>query len=141
VTVILEIDHYQLLFGIQYSTQCIFADDSRFADCPGIQGKVENPARGNYLAIWHFAWVYILSVCSVEMQQSTVTLCVSAARDDTMVYMCDQAKWISDCSEYELKIDLGDVDDNAAQWWTAILATIEGWRVEFRQNGNNYQLP
>lgn len=50
-----KIIHYQLLFGTQLSTTCTFADDSRFANWPGIQGEPENLTRGNYLAILAFA--------------------------------------------------------------------------------------
>ena len=123
-----KIIHYQLLFGTQLSTTCTFADDSRFANWPGIQGEPENLATGNYLAILAFAWAYVLSACWLEIQQDAVALSVSAGRGG-MLYLYDQAKWISDCSEVsqdELEIDLGDVDNNAARWWTAILATGEG---------------
>jgi hypothetical protein len=74
------------------------------------------------------------------MQQSTLTLSVPAERSDSMLYLCDKAKWISDCSKDELKVDLGNVDDDAARWWTVILATGEGWRAEVGRNGNDYQL-
>jgi hypothetical protein len=90
---------------------------SRFADWPGIQGEPENLARGNYLAILAFSWAYILTACWVEMQPGTVALSVFAERDDGMLYLCGQAKWVSDCSEVsedELEIDLGDADDDAA---------------------------
>jgi len=58
-----KIIRYQLLFGTQLSTTCTFADDSRFANWPGIQGEPENFARGNYFAILAFAWAYVLSAC------------------------------------------------------------------------------
>jgi hypothetical protein len=41
----------------------------------------------------------------------------------------------------ELVVDLGDVDENAARWWAAILTTGEGWRADIIRDGIVYQLP
>jgi hypothetical protein len=68
---------------------------------------------------WHLLGHTFRQHCWVEMRQGTVALPVSAERDDGMLYLCDQAKWISDCSNVsqdELEIDLDDVDDDAARW-------------------------
>lgn len=60
---------HQLLLGIQHSTKCDFAKDSRFADWPGLQDEGEGVVEGNHLSILAFAWAYILSASWVEMQQ------------------------------------------------------------------------
>jgi hypothetical protein len=58
----------QLLLGIQRSTPCYFANDSRFANWPGLQDEGRRVVGGNYLAILAFAWAYIVSARWLEMQ-------------------------------------------------------------------------
>jgi len=57
----------QLLLGIQRSTPCYFANDSRFANWPGLQDEGRSAVGGNYLAILAFAWAYIVSARWLEM--------------------------------------------------------------------------
>jgi hypothetical protein len=124
--------HHQLLLGLQRSTRCDFAADSSIANWPGVQGEQESPVRGNCLAILSFAWAYILSALWVEMQQSKNMRPAPAQEDDRIHYLCAQAKWTCDGDEElggDLEVDLGDVDDDAARWWTALLANGEGWRA------------
>lgn len=139
-----KIMHHQLLLGLQRSTQCDFADDSPLANWPGVQGEQESPVRGNCLAILSFAWAYILSTLWVEMQQSKDTRPAPAQRDDRIHYLCAQAKWTCDGDEElasDLEVDLGDVDDDAARWWTALLANGEGWRATVTRDGKVYRSP
>jgi len=51
---------YQLLLGIQRSTLCSFASDSRFTNWLGLYSK-EIAMNSNCLAVLAFAWAYILS--------------------------------------------------------------------------------
>ena len=52
-----EIIPHQLLLGVQSSSRCYFANDSRFANWPGLQGERGSAVGGNYLAIVAFAYV------------------------------------------------------------------------------------
>jgi hypothetical protein len=139
-----KIISHQLLLGVQYSTPCYFANDSRFANWPRLRGERGSFLGGNYLAIMAFACAYILSARWVEMQHSDDETHVSVQRDDRMFYLAAQAKWMCGCnkeSQDELVVDLGDVDDDAARWWASILATGEGWRAEIIRDGIVYRSP
>ena len=139
-----KVMRHQLLLGLQRSTRCDFATDSRLASWPGVQGERESPVRGNCLAILSFAWAYILSALWIEIQQSKDTEPAPAQINNRVHYLCAQAKWICDDDEElagDLKVDLGDADDDAARWWAAILATGEGWRATIIQGGKVYWSP
>ncbi|KAJ8070713.1 hypothetical protein OCU04_001084 [Sclerotinia nivalis] len=139
-----KIMHHQLLLGLQRSTQCYFTEDSPFSNWPGVQGEQKSPAQGNCLAILSFAWAYILSALWVEMQQSKGTRPAPTQRDDRIYYLCSQAKWTCDGDEDlagDLEVDLGDIDDDAARWWTALLANGEGWRATITRDSKVYRSP
>jgi hypothetical protein len=134
----------QLLLGIQRSTPCYFANDSRFANWPGLQDEGRRVVGGNYLAILAFAWAYIVSARWLEMQQFDVTAHVPVQGNDRIFYLDAEAEWICDRAKKspdEVELDLGDVDDDAARWWAAILATGDGWRAEITRNGTVYRSP
>ncbi|KAF4611379.1 hypothetical protein G7Y89_g15633 [Cudoniella acicularis] len=79
------------------------------------------------------------------MQQSDVAVHASAQKNDRILYLAAEASWTCGCSKKkspdELEVDLEDVDDDAARWWAAILATGEGWRAEITRNGTVYRSP
>ncbi|CZT11672.1 uncharacterized protein RCO7_08709 [Rhynchosporium graminicola] len=133
---------YQLLLGIQRSTPCYFTNDSRFTNWPGLHGE-GNAVSGNFLAILAFAWAYILSARWLEMQQSDAAVhCVP--HEGCIFYFAAAADWIYERAEIspdELHINLGNVDDDAARWWAAILAPGEGWRAEITRNDTVYRSP
>ncbi|XMA11599.1 hypothetical protein WAI453_004390 [Rhynchosporium graminicola] len=133
---------YQLLLGIQRSTPCYFTNDSRFTNWPGLHGE-GNTVSGNFLAILAFAWAYILSARWLEMQQSDAAVhCVP--HEGCIFYFAAAADWIYERAEIspdELHINLGNVDDDAARWWAAILAPGEGWRAEITRNDTVYRSP
>jgi hypothetical protein len=63
---------------------------------------------------------------------------------DCMRYFVIQAKWTYDGDKQlpdDLEVDLGDVEDDAARWWAAILATGEGWRATVTRNERVYRSP
>ena len=136
---------HQLLLGVQRSTPCYFANDSRFANWPGLQGEQGSAVRGNYLAIVAFAYAYILSALWVEMQQQPDDATHDSVQmKDRIFYLAPQANGMCGCSKDSLGalvVDIGDVDDDAARWWAAILATGEGWRAEIMRNGSVYRSP
>lgn len=132
---------HQLLLGTERATSCSFAEDSRFTNWPGVQNNQDEATEGNYLAILAFAWGYILSAKWMEMQQSNSPDPQSA---DHMYYLPIQAKWACVDDEHSLgdiDVDLGAINDDAARWWSAILATGEGWRATITRNDRVYQSP
>ncbi|PVH85786.1 hypothetical protein DL98DRAFT_605441 [Cadophora sp. DSE1049] len=133
----------QLLLGVQKSVPCSFSGDDRFINWPEFHEPHKSPPRyGNCLAILAFAWLYILSARWVEIQQIPGTL--AAQSNDHIVYSCHQAAWRDDASASlpdTINIDLGDVSNDAARWWAAILAKDEGWRAEIKRNQSVYRSP
>lgn len=139
-----KVMHHQLLLGLQRSTRCDFADDCRFANWPGVRGEGESLVQGNGLAVLSFAWAYILSALWVEMQRPSSKGHAPAQAVDHTHYLSAQAKWTHDGDQElpgDLEVDLGDVDDDAARWWAAILANGEGWRATTIQDGKVYWSP
>jgi len=78
----------------------------------------------------------------MEIQQASRMVPVQL--DDRIVYLCHQAEWSDQASESLLDvigINLGPVNNDAARWWTAILAKDEGWRAEIQRNETVYRSP
>ncbi|RDL41743.1 uncharacterized protein BP5553_01722 [Venustampulla echinocandica] len=76
------------------------------------------------------------------MQQSDAAVHISAQQHDRILYLAPEANWIYERAEKsadKLHIDLGNVNDNAARWWAAILAPGEGWRAEITRNATVYR--
>jgi len=138
-----KIMSHRLLLGVQSSVSCYFSGDSQFANWPGFNDYDETQSGGgNCLAILVFAWSYILSARWLEIQQESGNFPVQL--NDRIVYLRHQAGWRDDTSENLLDtidINLGDIDDDAARWWAAILAKDEGWRAEIKMNDNVYRSP
>lgn len=131
----------QLLLGTQRSTPCCFSNDSRFANWPGEQGEEACATGGNYLAILAFAWAYILSARWLEM---LLTARSPVKKADRIFYLGAAAEWIHNptkTSPDDFEVGLGDVDEDAARWWAAILATGEGWRAEISRINSVYRSP
>ncbi|PVH67996.1 hypothetical protein DL98DRAFT_523018 [Cadophora sp. DSE1049] len=98
---------------------------------------------GNFLAVLAFAWAYILSARWLEMQQSDAAA-HSVQQEGRIFYLAAEANWMYEHAEkspVELHIDIGNVDDNTARWWAAILAPGEGWRAEITRNATVYRSP
>jgi len=75
------------------------------------------------------------------MQQSDAAA-HSVQQEGRIFYLAAEANWMYERAEKslnELHIDLGNVDDNAARWWAAILALGEGWRAEITRNAAVYR--
>lgn len=128
---------HQLLLGVQRSTPCVFADDSRFGYWPGVQGTGDHPEEGNYLAILVFAWAYILSATWLEMQLPNL-------QDNRMRYLDCRAPVLDNSDEKRqdgIEIGLDYTPDDAARWWAAILSPGEGWQATISTNGQVYRSP
>ncbi|KAH6706382.1 hypothetical protein BKA61DRAFT_635617 [Leptodontidium sp. MPI-SDFR-AT-0119] len=101
---------YQLLLGIQRSTLCSFVNDSRLTNWPGLYGEgIASDAAAH----------------SVE-------------QEGRIFYLAAEANWMykrAEKSPDEFHIDLGNVDENTARWWVAILAPGEVFSI--RRSGHH----
>lgn len=84
----------------------------------------------NHLSVLILAWAYILSARWTELMP-----------ESTVRYTGSQAKW-NDC-EYanSIFVDIGDVDEERARWWAAILAPGEGWQADITSGQGRFRSP
>lgn len=87
--------------------------------------------ESTHIPILMLAWAYILSARWAEL----------IAGADISYYDCHQAQPFSDNGPHELEdddnsvvVDIGNVDDAAAKWWTAVLAADGGWDASIRSD-------
>jgi hypothetical protein len=77
----------------------------------------------SYLGILALGWSYILSARLVEVQ----------GEGAKMIYTGSKATGYHQETEYgrapAVTIDIGEVDEDLARWWAAILALGEGWKA------------
>ncbi|OQE17584.1 hypothetical protein PENSTE_c020G08481 [Penicillium steckii] len=85
--------------------------------------KTEKDPGPNYLGILTIGWCFILSAQLIEMQGGT------AVMRYTNSFANFSEKNPSSPSEEAHNIDLGEVDERVARWWSAILAKREGWKA------------
>ena len=114
-----------LQLGVQSPTPVNWNGTS-FRQWVGIEG--ENTTR-NYISILALGWSYILSVRLLEMQgqggaeiaytQSMATGYKGETRDKIAA---------------GFTVNIGDVDEDAARWWAAILAPGQGWKAIISRN-------
>jgi hypothetical protein len=132
---------HKLLLGVQCSTSCVFTN-SDFESWPGVQGTQDRAVQGNFVAVLTLAWAYILSAQWLEIQRShDSSTCSSRSH---IQYLDHQVQWFTGCQgplTDELELDLNDVSDDAARWWSAILAPGEGWQATISREGQNYKSP
>lgn len=83
----------------------------------------EKAASPNYLGILAIGWSYILSAQLVEMQGGSASMCYTDSRADCL----DESHY--NPSEDVHFVDVGEVDERVARWWTALLAKCEGWKA------------
>src|SRR5271170_3055361 len=62
-----KIISHKLLLGVSSRIPCCFTEENRFRDWPGVE-NLEQPVKGNCIAILAFAWCYIFSAKWVEIQ-------------------------------------------------------------------------
>ncbi len=121
-----------LLLGVKSPTPLAWTGTS-FYQWVGIEG--ENNSARNFISILALGWSYILSARLLEMQgqgsagivytQSTAT----GYNHDT-----------GDRAAATITIDIGDVDEDAARWWAAILAPDQGWKAVVSQDDHEVYL-
>lgn len=131
----------ELLFGTQQTTTCRFSEDSRFINWPGIQNGQDQQVDGNYLAVLTCAWAYILSARWIEMQNLESLGSSQTASHKLLQAQVDLALDGEDALPQDINVDIGDVQNDAARWWSAVLARGEGWSASITRNGTIYQSP
>lgn len=97
--------------------------------------------EGNHTAVLTLAWAYVLSARWVEVMP------VASA----IQYTDRQARWghsgrgvDNDDNTVPMDstiIDLGDITNDAARWWAAVLAPDEGWNACIPRNGRQHKSP
>lgn len=100
--------------------------ESAFSPWNGMSEEHSNVP--NYLGILALGWCYVLSAQLVEMRGD----------DSSMQYTQTQYptgysnESLPDISQVHV-IDVGEVDESVARWWSAILAPNEGWKATVKQ--------
>lgn len=84
----------------------------------------------NHLSVLILAWAYILSARWAELMP-----------ESTVRYTDSQAKWNGDESANSIVVDIGDVNEERARWWAAILAPGEGWQADITSGQDRYRSP
>ncbi|OJD10746.1 hypothetical protein AJ78_08325 [Emergomyces pasteurianus Ep9510] len=74
----------------------------------------------NHVAVLILAWSYILSARWVELMPGA-----------ELTYTEKQAEYGNNegDEQTQVMVDVGDVDDDAAKWWAAVLSPGEGWQA------------
>ncbi len=135
----------RLLLGISSPATLSFtAADDRFKNWPGVE-NIDQPVRGNCIAILTLAWCYILSAKWVEMQPpSHLNRDPEPAGLERPAYLDDTARFgVGDTAARSdfVHVDLGGISDDAARWWAAILAPETGWEAAIVCSGKKYLSP
>ncbi|KAJ5176559.1 uncharacterized protein N7482_002436 [Penicillium canariense] len=87
-------------------------------------GTTTEKATGpNYLGILAIGWCYILSAELVAKQGGSAVMRYTDSRADIL------GEGPYNPSEEVHFIDVGEVDERTARWWSAILAKREGWQA------------
>lgn len=92
-----------------------------------------NPFRGesNHVPVLVLAWAYILSARWAELIPEACPPHYSSHQ--ARLNVGDGPEVLGD--DYDaIVVDVGDVDDDAARWWTAVLAPGTGWDASIQSN-------
>ena len=134
----------RLLLGISSPASLSFTATDRFQNWPGAE-NIDQPARGNCIAILTLAWCYILSAKWIEVQPpSHLGKDCDSTELGGPVYLADLAQFgmsnNTPCSD-AMHVDLGGIGHDAARWWAAILASGTGWEAAITCSGKRYLSP
>ncbi|OAQ71020.1 immunoglobulin variable region used by the ITC63B heavy chain [Pochonia chlamydosporia 170] len=108
------------------ATTIVFVSDSH----PGIGAADYLNTKSNHVPVLTLAWAYILSARWAEL--------IPGAHGPTY-NNTDQLNGGStsrgpEGNDAPIVVDVGDVDGDAARWWTAVLSTGAGWTASIRNN-------
>ncbi|KAF4335660.1 immunoglobulin variable region used by the ITC63b heavy chain [Fusarium beomiforme] len=75
----------------------------------------------NHLAVLVLAWAYALSARWAEI----------FSQASPLEYTDNQAEWLATqtCDNTEAIVDVGNVSDDAARWWAAVVSPGQGWKA------------
>ncbi|KAF5975636.1 immunoglobulin variable region used by the ITC63b heavy chain [Fusarium bulbicola] len=78
-------------------------------------------ADDNHLTVLVLAWAYALSARWADIFSQALPL----------EYTDSQAEWLATrpCDNTEAVVDVGNVSDDAARWWAAVLSPGQGWKA------------
>ncbi|KAF5558564.1 immunoglobulin variable region used by the itc63b heavy chain [Fusarium mexicanum] len=78
-------------------------------------------ANDNHLTVLVLAWAYALSARWADIFSQALPL----------EYTDSQAEWLATrpCDNTEAVVDVGNVSDDAARWWAAVLSPGQGWKA------------
>lgn len=109
--------------GVQRPTSLCFGNDVFSLDMNEKNGQ---GLQRNMVSVLVLGWLYIFSAEMVERIQE----------DSTLVYTDSRAELTSSDEVHDV-IDVGDVNEDAARWWAAILSPSRGWRATILQKGKD----
>lgn len=109
--------------GVQRPTSLCFGNDVFSLDMNEKNGQ---GLQRNMVSVLVLGWLYIFSAEMVERIQE----------DSTLVYTDSRAE-LTSSDEVHDAIDVGDVNEDAARWWAAILSPSGGWRATILQKGKD----
>ncbi|KAL5340213.1 hypothetical protein BJX70DRAFT_407520 [Aspergillus crustosus] len=122
--------HFPQNLDLKVTYNCLFASGiSVWKDTQHVSADADLDLRHarwfnteeNHLSVLVFAWSYILSARWTQLMPEAIL-----AYTESKAYSSDEAR------ERDLAlvdVDIGVVDDDAARWWTAILAPGQGWEA------------
>lgn len=87
--------------------------------------------EGTHVPILVLAWAYILSARWAELIPGAVISDYSS--DQVQLNPSNGLHGLED-DENHVVVDIGDVDDASARWWTAVLAADGGWDASIRSD-------
>lgn len=130
----------ELLWGISGPMDVVLNDHGRFQSWPEVDECAEPQTGNNHLAILTLAWAYILSALWWEHAVSLSSL-DERGTTDGLWYHDSEANSQLDPRADDFVIPLGPVSNQAARWWTAVLANGQGWSISCSRNGKAYLSP
>lgn len=113
-----------LPIGIQRPTPLCFRNDA-FSSVSSEKG--DPGLRRNMIGVLVLGWLYIFSAEMVER---------GSQENSTLVYTDSRAE-LTTSDEVHDAIDIGDVDEDAVRWRSAIASSNPGWKAIIRHDGKN----
>ncbi|KAM5434694.1 hypothetical protein MferCBS31731_006640 [Microsporum ferrugineum] len=86
----------------------------------------------NHLSVLILAWSYIFSARWVELMAGA-----------ELIYTEKHAEYSNNIGneQAEIIVDVGDIDNDAARWWAAVLSPDEGWQAYLTREREKFRSP